>query len=168
MRIKKDSSNYAASGVVRRYFRQDPGTPETEVSRHRGQRRRKSKSCEHDFVLVREEHFGAPFHYTWAKLRCRRCHGEHYIDGAQIPQFKRGLLHAKTLRPHNWTLVREYGLDKVYFPYGVIECPCGERRFLFGGELRRFKQLAELAEPFRTRMLADYIPPDPDREWIGP
>lgn len=156
MRIKKDHSNYAASGVTRRYFRQDPGTPESEISRHRGRRRRKSKTCQHDFVLVNERYFDSPFNVRWAKLRCRRCSGLHYIEGDQLEQFKRGLLHPKTLQPHNWTLISDYGLDKVYFPYGVIECPCGARCFLWGHELEYFKQISEFPS-----LLRHYLPPQP-------
>lgn len=56
MRLKEDSDSWKAGGIKRRDFRHDPGLPETEVTRHKGQRSKKKHDHKYgEWVYLRTE-----------------------------------------------------------------------------------------------------------------
>lgn len=51
MKLSHDDASYRARGLIRRYYRQDPGMPEDEVPRHvKSGKNKKRKKHVHEYV----------------------------------------------------------------------------------------------------------------------
>lgn len=70
MRLKEDDSSWRAGGIKRRDFRHDPGTPETEVSKHThgkgANKKSPRKRIDHKHVWV--EHESGYERYYWHEM----------------------------------------------------------------------------------------------------
>lgn len=134
MRLSKDDSSRKASGIKRRDFRADPSAAPTEDRHRKNSRRRGSRDCEHEWSYQFER-------YGRVRLRCKRCSLLRWLSGEELVAWKEEDKRTALYGKHRFELRSEYGRDRVYYPYGVIECAdCGLRLFLSERELERWKQ----------------------------